>query len=320
MSAAFPMRLSGASGPVQRRDRPASPTPGRNPGMLGRLLAAVFLATAMPTLASDATFGKLPPGAASTNVVTDVSAEICRDHLVDPASIAAQVPKDYRLVLARDYAREDPGVAGLLGKDARYAAYAVGSLCFMSVGSFVVDGVRVNSAGPVPMAFWWVRAAGPRDPRMQGKVDWLQLASWYARDASHREAILATDPMARFVDLAVTQAEPGLWRLRLALPGETIEAEVRASGPRKKRSAPQPGFMSVPFAGHGAGRFWVITYFGHHHQAAKGQWRAKGSGVFSAAFQLPGEASVFGTTFQDGWSALSGLYGRERQEADAPRR
>jgi hypothetical protein len=276
--------------------------------MLTRTLAPVLLAGAIPTLASDVTFGKLPPGAISTNVVTEVSAEICRDHLFDPSWIVARLPKDCRLILAAEYAREDPGVVALLRSNAKYSTYAVGSLCFMSVGSFVVDGVRVHSPGPTPMAFWWVRAAGPRDSRMQGKVDWLQLASWYSRDVVQRGKVLATDPMALFVDLSVMQAEPGLWRMRLELPNESIEAEVRGSGERRKRNAPQPGFMSVPFTGENAGSFWVITYFGHHHQAAKGLWRAKGNGVFSDALQIPGEASVFRTSFQDGWSALSGLY------------
>ena len=273
------------------------------------VLAPAFLTVAMPTLASDVTFGKLPPGAISTNVVKDVSAEICRDHLFDPSSIVARLPKDYRLILAAEYAREDPGVADLTKSNAKYSTYAVGSLCFMSAGSFVVDGVRVHSTGPTPMAFWWVRAAGPRDSRMQGKVDWLQLASWYSKDVILRGKILATDPMAKFVDLSVLQAEPGLWRMHLELPNESIEAEVRGSGQRKKRNAPQPGAMTVPFTGESADRFWVITYFGHHHQPAKGQWRAKGAGVFSDALQIPGEASVFRTSFQDGWSALSGLYG-----------
>ena len=281
--------------------------------MLARLLAPALLTVAMSTGASDVTFGKLPPGAASTNVVTEVSAEICRDHLFDPSLVAARLPKDYRLVLATEYAREDPAVADLLKGNARYATYAVGSLCFMSVGSFVVDGVRVHAPGPTPMAFWWVRATGPRDSRMQGKVDWLQLASWYSRELTPREKVLATDPMAQFADLSVVQAEPGLWRMRLALPGESIEAEVRGSGQRKKRNAPQPGFMTVPFTGASAGSFWVITYFGHHHQPANGQWRAKGTGVFSDALRIPGEAAVFRTSFQDGWSALSGLYGPAQQ-------
>jgi len=52
----------------------------------------------------------------------------------------------------------------------------------------------------------------------------------------------------------------------------------------------------------------VFTYFGHHHQGATGSWQATGAGVFSSALALPGEAQVFGTFFQDGWQARSGLY------------
>jgi hypothetical protein len=244
-----------------------------------RMLALVIICVEIPALAAGASFGKLPAGAISTNVVKDVHAEICRDHLFSPSLV-----------------------------DAKYSGYAVGSLCFMSVGSFDVDGEPVQSPGPIPMAFWWVHAAGPRDLRMQGEVDWLQLASWYSRDVSHREKVLAADPMAQFVDLEVTEAEPNLWRVRIALPDESLEAEVRGSGQRIKRNAPEPSFMSVPFTGRSAGSFWVISYFGHHHQSAQGQWRARGSGVFSDALQIPGEASVFETVLQDGWSALSGLY------------
>jgi hypothetical protein len=272
-----------------------------------RALVLMLLCAGTPTLAADVSFGKLPAGAISTNVVTDVHAEICRDQLFDPHLVRARLPDNYRLILAAEYAKEDPRVAGLVKSNTKYSAYAVGSLCFMSVGSFVVDGMSMQS-DPAPMAFWWAHAAGPRDPRMQGKVEWLQLASWYSRDVIHRDKVLATDPTAQFVDIEVTQAEPGFWHMRLALPKESIDAEVRVSGQRTKRNAPEPGFMSVPFAGRSAGNFWVITYFGHHHQAAQGQWHAQGSGVFSDALQIPDEASAFQTFFQDGWSALSGLY------------
>lgn len=275
-----------------------------------RILALTLLGFGTPALAGEVSFGTLPAGAISTNVVKDVRAEICRDHLFNPSLVEARLPKNYRLTVAAEYAKDDPGVADLVKSDSKYSAYAVGSLCFMLVGSFVVDGRRVQSQGPIPMAFWWVRAAGPRDPRMQGKVDWLQLASWYPRDIVQREKVLSTDPMAQFADLVVTEVEPNLWRLNLALPSESIQAEVRVSGQRIKREAPEPGFMSVPFTGKSAGSFWVISYFGHHHQSAQGQWYAKGSGVFTDALQIPGEASVFKTYFQDGWAALSGLYGQ----------
>jgi hypothetical protein len=277
--------------------------------MMGRVLAILPLCSCASVVAAGVAFGELPAGASSTNVISEVRAEICRDHLFDPSLVDMPLPPGYRLTLAAEHSQHDPGIAGLLNQDARYRPYAVGSLCVMSVGSFVVDGIRVNPGAPIPMAFWWVRAAGPRDPRMKGKVEWVQVASWYPRDVGHRDRIIASDPLAQFVDLEVTQAAPGRWRLRLALPAESIEAQVRTTGPRNKRSAPEPGFMSVPFGGKSAGSFWVITYFGHHHQPAQGQWHATGSGVFSAALQDPAAAGVFETFFQDGWSALSGLYG-----------
>lgn len=77
--------------------------------------------------------------------------------------------------------------------------------------------------------------------------------------------------------------EPQHWRMHLALANEVIDVEVRGSGVRKARNAPQPGFMSVAFCCKAADQFWLITYFGHHHQAATGDWRAKGSGVYRFA-------------------------------------
>jgi hypothetical protein len=273
-----------------------------------RVLALALMLATEPALADGVSFGTLPAGAISTNVTRDVAAEICRDHLFDPALAAVRLPEGYRLVLAEAAARSDPGVAQLLKRDGRFARHALGSLCAMSVGEFAVDGVRVHPPGPMPAAFWWARAEGPRDPRMRGKVEWVQLASWYSKESNDRARILATDPMAQFVDLEVTSSQPDTWRIRLALPTEVVTAEVRSRGPRQRRSAPEPGFMSVPFAGVGAGSFWVITYFGHHHRPAQGQWASQGVGVFRDAFQVPGESAIFGTVLQDGWAALSGLY------------
>ncbi|MFO1250025.1 MAG: hypothetical protein U1E77_02505 [Inhella sp.] len=273
-----------------------------------RVHALGLLLAAGPVLAAELAFGELPAGAVSTNVTCDVAAELCRDHLFDPALVGVRLPDGVRLVQADEYAKSDPGVADLLKRHSRFARYAVGSLCAMSVGHFVVDGVRVHAPGPTPAAFWWARAEGARDPRMRGKAEWVQLASWYSKSVTDRARIVATDPMAQFIDLEVTPTQPNVWLIRLALPTERIDAEVRGSGQRQRRGASEPAFMSVPFAGVGAGSFWVITYVGHHHQQAVGQWSAQGAGVFRDAFQIPGEAEVFGTVMQDGWAALSGLY------------
>jgi hypothetical protein len=276
--------------------------------MLLRALAILVLSVGTVAGAAEVSFGPLPAGVLSTNVVSEVGAEICRDHLFDPSLVRPRLPEGYRLILAAEYSRDDPAVAELLQRHPQYATHAVGSLCFMSVGSFVVDGVRINSTDPTPMAFRWTRAAGPRDPRMQGKAEWVQLASWYSKAITQRERVLATDPMAQFVDLDMTRTGTNDWRLRLILPGESIEAEVQGDGKRRRRKAPEPGFMSVPLTGAHAGSFWIFTYFGHHHQSAQGQWRAPGTGVFHDALQIPGESAAFNTLFQDGWSALSGLY------------
>lgn len=277
--------------------------------MLYRYLGFAMLAAMPCAHAADTELGTLPAGARSTNLVKDVGAEICRDHVFDPAKAKVALPKGFRLISFHEYAKDDPEAAKLLARHPALGTHGVGSLCFMSVGTFVIDGKRVEAPSPMPMAFWWARAGGPRDARMQGKVEWVQLASWYPKSAPDQSRIVATDPMAAFVELDVTSSGDK-WRVRLALPTETIEADVQVSGERKPRKGSGPGYMSVPFSGTSADSFWVITFHGHHHQAAKGQWRASGNGLFSSAFGIPDESAAFGTLFQNGWTALSGVYRR----------
>jgi hypothetical protein len=285
-----------------------------------RLLAAVGLAVASGSAAQAAdprapvTYGALPDGASSTAEATAIGAEICRDLLLDPAQIRQKLPTGYRLLTAREIAPEDPGVSRLLDNanpatgSTRLADYFVGSLCFLSVGSAIVDGVRVHGPGPTPQAFLWARADGPRDPRMLGKVQWVQLASWYTRDVLDRTRILASDPTAEFVEIQMDLSGPNRWSMQLTLPTERVTADVTGSGKRTPRKAPQPGFMSVALSGASADRFQVFTYFGHHHQESHGAWRAEGTGLFSSALALPGEQAALGTYMQDGWQARFGLY------------
>lgn len=271
------------------------------------LLAAVTLLCGSPC-AGEPPFGDLPGGALSTSEMRGVAAEICRDHLFDPHAARRELPAGYRLILAAEAANADPKLAALLRTHPRLRGYALGSLCFLTVASFVIDDTPVHPVGPMPIAFWWASAEGPRHADMRGKVSWVQLGSWYPSSTPHRAAILKTDPMAEFVDIDLVQFEPNAWRLRLVLPGESVAAEVRNSGRRTPSRAAQPGTMSVPMSGGSAGYFSVHTFFGHHHQSAQGTWRATGTGVFSDSLAIPDESSVFGTMFQDGWTSRSGLY------------
>lgn len=295
----------------------------RSRGRLAALLVAPFAATVS---AAEVTYGELAAGGLSYSETRGVHAEICRDHLFDPSFAKTRLPTGYRLIPAKE--AQEPGIASLLENNTRLRSHFVGSLCFMSADHYVVDGSRVHPPGPTPMAFWWARAEeaadAKRDPRMLGKTNWLQLGSWYARDTD-RGRITATDPMAQFVDVEMAKTLTNEWSMRLVLADEVVTAKVRGSGERKKRNAPQPGFMTVPFTGSSASVFTVFTYFGHHHQAAEGLWQANGSGVFSRALAIPGEARAFATFFQDGWQARAALYrfkrpdAQQRVPADRPR-
>ncbi len=258
--------------------------------------------------AAERRYGELPPGAQSVSELSDVAAEICRDHIFDPTTAGVSLPAGYRWVTVEESAKNDPAVAALLREHPKVARYALGSVCFMSVGRFLVDGVNLVPTGRTPMAFWWARVEGPRDGRMRGQLEWIQLASWYSRDLRNRAAVWATDPTAEFVDLAVDETKPGVWRLHLDLGEECLKAQVRCQGEVEPRRSSADNFMSVAMGGKAAGQFWVITYFGHHHRPAEGTWHTTGRGVFTTALQIPGEAGIFGTLFQSGWSALSGLY------------
>lgn len=258
--------------------------------------------------AAEPGFGELPAGSVSTSETHDVAGEICRDHLFDPAAVANSLPAGYRLITATQAAGKDRALEALLLRNPKVRGYALGSLCFISAGRLSVDGVPVQTRPPLQLAFWWAAAEGPRHASMRGKTTWVQLGSWYPSALGSQSSVVRTDPMAEFTDLRVEQIDSSRWRVRLALPGETVTAEVKSSGPLTPSRAAQPGYMSVPMSGRAADYFSVFTYFGHHHQAAQGEWRATGAGVFSDAFSIDGEAEVFGTVFQAGWRSRSGLY------------
>lgn len=258
--------------------------------------------------AAEPRFGDLPAGFVSTSETHDVTAEICRDHLFDPASLRTTLPTGYRLTTAAHAAKRDPALESLLQKTPKLRDHAMGSLCFVSAGGFEVDGASVHTGPPMPLAFWWAAAEGPRHAAMRGKTAWVQLRSWYPSAITNRTAVLQTDPMAEFSDIQVEQVQPNRWRVRLVLPSETVTADVSTSGLPVPSRAEQPGFMSVPMSGRAADYFSVFTYFGHHHQAARGEWKATGTGVFGEAFSIENEATVFNTVFQAGWKARAGLY------------
>jgi len=269
---------------------------------------AVAAFTGVVASATESQPAALPADPISASHMSGVRAEICRDHLFDPALATARLPTGYRLIPAEEVAKTDAPLAGLLRRQPDARRHAVGSLCLMAVEAFDIDGTPVIGPEPMPMAFWWAAAEGPRHPDMRGKARHVQLGSWYPRGTSHAGRILRTDPMARFVDITVRQVEPGSWRLSLALPDETVTASVRAGSQSAPSKGGQPGAMSVPMSGESAAYFTVYSHVGHRHRPAEGRWRAAGAGVFAQAFAIPGEASAFATIFQDGWTAQSGLY------------
>jgi hypothetical protein len=258
--------------------------------------------------ADESNLGTLPVGAISTSETSGVSAEICRDHLFDAASNHLKLPTGYRFRPAEEIASSDPGVAELIRLNPTMKSHAVGSLCLMSIATFIVDDKPVLTSGTMPAAFWWVAAEGPLHAEMRGKVRWVQIGSWYSNESGHLGQIRRTDPMAQFTTIKVERVSLDDWNLSLVLPSEIVEANIRTTSPSTPRKASGPGYMSVPMSGDSAEYFSVYTYTGHRSRNAKGDWRASGTGIFTAAFAIPNEASAFETLFQEGWTARSGLY------------
>lgn len=279
----------------------------RGVATLGLALAAL-VAPGAPAGAADLSTALLPDGAISTAWMGGVQAEICRDHLFDPATAPVALPAGHRLRRADELAATDAALAAWLRRHPAAAGLAVGSLCLLSVTVFTVDGVPVAGAQPLALAFWWAAADGPPNPATGTAPRWVQLGSWYPPHTGQSAAILRTDPMARFVDITVAPSGPDTWRLRLALPDETVTAEVQAGPPDAPARTGAPRRMAVPMSGPAADRYSVHVYAGHRHRPASGTWQARGNGAFGAAFAVPDEASAFGTVVQDGWTAVSGLY------------
>jgi len=120
-------------------------------------LLGVVLVAPLNSVA-EAPYGDLALGATSYSAMSDVQAEICLDHLFDPSSLNLYLPAGYRLISAATLAKQDSDIASLVKRGRRYATYAVGTLCFLSVEVFVVDGVRAHTPRATASAFWWARA------------------------------------------------------------------------------------------------------------------------------------------------------------------
>lgn len=272
------------------------------------LLIALAALTCCTAHAVDPRFGELPANPVSTSETRGVIAEICREHVFEPAAAQLTLPKGYRFVLVAEAAPTNPQLAMLLRSRPDHGQYAIGSLCFLAFDTMRVNEASVHSGSYLPTAFWWASVIGPRHADMRGKTDWVQIGSWYSAKAQNRAEIRQADPMAEFVDVEMNQFETDAWRVRLVLPAEVVSAEVRVSGPRKLSKAAQPGYMTVAMSSASANYFSVFTYFGHQHRSAVGIWRATGRGLFSRAFSSQDDSPAFGTVFQEGWSSRSGLY------------
>lgn len=272
------------------------------------LVSAVALLCIGVAGATESRFGELPGGSLGTAETYGVSAEICREHVFDPEAASITLPQGYRIISVLEAASKNPALKSLLEANPKVRSYALGVLCFVSAERLVVEDSSGEAIRPALIAFWWASAHGPRDPGMRGKVQWIQLGSWYSSETPNRSAVRKADPMAQFVDLTVRQASPNRWSIRLALPTEVVSAEVEASKTGTPSTVSQPSFMSVPMSGRSAAYFTVYTYSGHVHRSAQGTWRATGSGVFSDALAVVGEHEAFDTVFQEGWASRSGVY------------
>lgn len=260
------------------------------------------------SLAVDSRFGELPANPISTVEVAGVAAEICRDHVFDPSNAGRTLPAGYRFVSIAESAVTEATHAAFLLANPRRGHYAISSLCFLAFDTMKVDEAPMQFGKHLQTAFWWASARGPRHADMRGKSEWVQIGSWYSSKSDNREQILKADPMAEFVDVEISQSQPDAWRLRLVLPTETVVADIKVSGQRRRSNAAQPSFITVPMSGASANYFSVFTYFGHQHRSAEGIWRATGSGLFRDAFATQNDSSMFRTVFQENWSSKSGLY------------
>lgn len=213
--------------------------------------------------------------------------------------------QNVQLSTVEQLALKDSALAKMLREHPEYSSYALGTLCFVAAGAFEIDGSPLSLKGPMPMAFWWANGTGPRQTGMRGTSNWVQLGSWYSSAAPDRSRILATDPMAEFVDIRM-ERQAGVWRLSLELADALVRAEVHVVLEGSVHRA--PGQMSVILSGAGSGYYTVYTYHGHVVRPAQGSWQASGRGVLGRLVELERESPAFRTEFQHEWSARSGLY------------
>ena len=276
----------------------------------------VSVATWVPGPSFAAGLGELPGTPMARATFAGVQAEICQDHWFDPASITQKLPTGYRFKTLRERAESSTRDAAVLRLHPGWATFAPGTLCFVKLDSFLVDGKAVSTS-PVVMAFWWgsIAPIGRRldDDRIRGSLSQVQLAAWYARNGVDRALVTAIDPMAQYIDIRVDAVSERRWNVLLELENGRIEGEVQGRGDRKMNNpGPEPKYMTVLSSGSYFDHFTVYTYFGHHSESAAATWRSTGTAAIAVAAAHSGPELGSSAVIQDGWQALAGLYRSSR--------
>jgi hypothetical protein len=286
------------------------------PGRFLALLFAVVAATASPSTASTspAEVPPLPEGNLTTWIVDD-PVEVVGYLLLDPATVAGQVPSDLRLVTVEELAAAGIGWAvGHLVESPEHAAWGISFVEIVRAGRFEIDGRSPRWGEDGAAALWFARVA-PRDPTV---------------DLGPGRALLALGlwlPDQGFVDLMVRKgyvAAPGQVRLS-GTGGDRLIGSVR-TGDLRIRCTCQPskeqttlgggGYQTIlPAADAGASSIVIVAFAGHvirdclDHPA----WSIEGRHPLASAFVMQP------STLQTGYHLVGGTYLPEASLPEASR-
>lgn len=268
---------------------------------IGALTSAAALA--QPVL------GDLPAGALAGFEVSDVRAEVCRTLFFPANAMPVVMPAGYRLSKLSER-KNVPAVAEMLGKRPELADYAKGTLCFIDAGIHTVDGRALYRGRRSRTAFLWadmVPADGVvADCRQLGTRRRVQLFWIYDERGIDVGLARKAIPDALFGTIDMEKTGDG-WSVSLSTKDGKLTARAVPASPRVPLKHPLPAFETVPLAGAGRDRFFVLTYAGHHDRKAAAEWRASGSDpwVRTVASAVTGADADF---IQDSFTVRLNLY------------
>lgn len=246
----------------------------------------------------------LPDGAQSHWVVGQPH-EIVAYLIFDPATVRSRLPETLRFITVKELATGSVRWAtDYLAEHPAHAQWGISFLEIVRTGTFTIDGRAPNWPEGGAAALWCARVApsvptadlGPGRP-------FLALEFWMP-DSSYVTYMRGKGYSATYGQVKLLQAADGIWRGSVNVPGLSLAAECRPTGP-VTGGGPAAGMQAFfPPRSSTVKSTVRVAFAGHREQDCGGDssWTLRGTHPLVGGVVLPP------STYQFGYELKGGAY------------